>query len=185
MQPTTTSNWPMNIWPTTSHLKEPKVLFLPSLQETNCSAIFFLFTLSSLSLCTWHTATLLRRVWVMVLRSHVFSLRRLLKLLSDSADDTGTTRRSRATVSTCSKRPRTSGFIPWRTATISVLDWKLYFILNNASWTLRLSGLISGYCWTTPCIFPVKRTCSRCLNICIPSCSNLSLNCMSATSRTL
>lgn len=81
------------------------------------------------------------------------------------ADDTGTTRRRQATVLTWSKWLQISGLIPGRLVTLLELDWKLYFILKIGSWTLRMSGLILGYCSMTLCICPVKRTCSKRLNL--------------------
>lgn len=61
----------------------------------------------------WHTAIEFRRVSVIVVLSHVFSLRSALKLLSASADEAGETIRSLTRMQTMANSPRTSGII-WR-----------------------------------------------------------------------
>ena len=62
-----------------------------------------------MSLCTWHNATLFRRIWPQVNRRNDFNLRRLLKLLSAVAEEAGFTTSNLTNASTVGNIPRTAG----------------------------------------------------------------------------
>ena len=63
-----------------------------SFLKTNHRISFLISSWSEMSLCTWHNATLFRRIWPQVDRVNDFNLRRLLKLLSAVAEEAGFTR---------------------------------------------------------------------------------------------
>ena len=62
-----------------------------------------------MSLCTWHNATLFRRIWPQVDRVYDFNLRRLLKLLSAVAEEAGFTTSNLTNASTVGNIARTAG----------------------------------------------------------------------------
>ena len=69
-------------------------------------------TLFTRARCTWSTAMLFKRRWLIVACSHVFSRRRALKLRSAVAELAGSTSSSLSSSSTCGRRARASRLRP-------------------------------------------------------------------------
>jgi len=64
------------------HYRRPKTTLRLSENDTNSRITFTISTASNSSWWLWHTATLFKRDWVIVERSHVFKRRNELKLRS-------------------------------------------------------------------------------------------------------
>lgn len=107
----------------------------------------------------WHTVTEFRRVSVIVVRSHVLSLRRALKLRSASADEAGETSRSRTRMQTVSNNPRTSGSICRNSVTASPTT----SILLRSCLCETSSTLISNHWyWSLGRFQAIPRHCHQC-----------------------
>ena len=109
----------------------------------------------------WHTVTEFRRVSVIVVWSHVLSLRRALKLRSASADEAEETSRSRTRMQTVSNNPRTSGSICRNSVTASPTTsilLPLRNILNsNFKSLILISGWVSSNSSSLSSMWPVMR----------------------------
>ena len=133
----------------------------------------------------WQTATEFILTSVIDVRSHVFSLRKALKLRSAWADDAGDTINSFTNWLTWSYSARTSGSICRRAVAASLTDVVGRVRRNIRSCAVKSVTFTSGYCdsisWCSV-TSPVSSTFSSWLYLVRPSPLNRSVSCVMALS---